>query len=458
MRLASLILFFLFSLLSILVIEGRATCAGGTCIMLSDAIPGQANTVCQVVGLEECETCEPLDVVCWIRNLGCHLGNFIRMTVNAAYCNAIEPAGEAVKGLFEPILLLSLSVPLFDPSLSSSPYVARWLSGPMLSVYEDVQLGAYVLATVALTVSVIVVMIFDSAEKLGEALSTLKRSLLILALIAGLRILYDYSATLTLGFIDLVFTSHRDVWDRFMGQIAGSIVAAVTQFGLLGGWSFILAVLSVGFFLLVLAALKLLLMTVLAVLLPLALALTMVPLRPVREAGMSMISMLVNLHLATMLTAVVFRLGAEVAAAPAPSDVAAALLRIIVLFACSLAPAIGLVMAPRAGIVMTLTGMFLGYAARPAIEQAARQIWPQIAAAGEALQHAPYIGRIARPVARLYTITKTHPLGVYGYAVGRIYRAYVESKARRLLEGPSVPEHVWDVLEGRSKYTRIVKG
>jgi len=380
------------------------------------------------------------------------------MTVNAAYCNAIEPAGEAVRGLFEPILLLSLSVPLFDPSLSSSPYVARWLSGPMLSVYKDVQLGAYALATVALMVSVIVVMVFDSAEKQGEALSTLKRSLLILAFIAGLRILYDYSATLTLGFVDLVFTSHRDVWDRFMGQIAGSIVAAVTQFGLLGGWSFILAVLSVGFFLLVLAALKLLLMTVLAVLLPLALALTMVPLRPVREAGMSMISMLVNLHLATILTAVVFRLGAEVAAAPAPSDLAAALLRIIVLFACSLAPAIGLVMAPRAGIVMTLTGMFLGYAARPAIEQAARQIWPQIAAAGEALQHAPYIGRIVRPAARLYTITKTHPLGVYGYAVGRIYKVYVESKARRLLEGPSVPEHVWDVLEGRPRYTRIVKG
>jgi len=322
---------------------------------------------------EECALISPPD--CSRFDTGCQLQRVFILIINWVYCHTAGAVGSFISGyLYMPAARLGIAVPTFSWPQSDS-YATPLLADAMRSLYDKALVISVAVAVVGFMLSLIFVLLEQmGVERAGEGLASAKRILLVAVLLPVLDRLYDAFAHAA-GVAAYIIAPPKTI-EALAGWAAGLSVAS----GLL--LLVMIAVPIVSFLLLILAAMKLLLTAVLAALLPLGVSLSLVPWRIVREAGLRMLSMLVNLVLASILTAAVYAFGAALIA---PLDEfltstgsvglgAAIVAKTAVVLASLAAPALGLVMAPRAGIVMTLTAMAFGYAVRPIISTTKKMV------------------------------------------------------------------------------------
>ena len=382
------------------------------------------------------------------RTWGCCFSQLFNQAFNAlkdAVLGGLEAAfRKIVEGIASPALKIGVALPTFENFSIAKlrTYIVTALGDAMVRVYNIAMLVAYGIVGVALMLSGFWVL-GESMDLMrqGEGMSTLRRVVLVAALIPLARYVYDYAA-LGIAYANSLIAPPATV-ATLVGAAGGVSLGAALGIALLGGWIIFGVFALIGFVLLVLGALRLMLVAVLASLLPVALALTLIPLSFVRNVGFAMVSTLTNLMLATLMCSAIYRFGAAIASS-IPSifgkDVIEALMSFVILFACMLAPAISLVLAPRASIGIWLASYFLGTVAKPVATQVARQVAPTIraglGAVGSYLEHAAtsrgplaWVSRVVRAGATLYRWSK-QPGGVYGYATSRIIGAYRVWRAR----------------------------
>ena len=379
----------------------------------------------------------------------CHLMHFFEWFVTEGARVALKPFEPLINyTLAQPLVFLGASLPVFEAP-QPQPFASDALSDAMYSLWSvSMYIGFAILAAGLMVSALWLLGEAGGVVRAGEAALCMKRALIIAVLIPISAKLYDFSAHL-IALANSYILPMKD-FATYCDSLAGTIVSLALISGLFGGWTFLLGVLLVGFVLLVLGAMRLLLTAVLASLLPVALALSVFPLSFVRRFGETMLSMLANLSLATIVCAAVFRFGAALAHYYAGGDWVETAMRIIVFFACALAPALSLVLAPRASIGLYLTSMFLGYVARPFLGQVARQVAPTIRAGlaqlggyletAAAVSKGPlaWAGRVVRVSRSLWSLTK-HPGGVPGAAIAKGVQLYRTWKASREHPEESTP-------------------
>jgi len=310
--------------------------------------------------------CAPWDLVC-------HLRSFFEWLLRQADEGVRSVANTLTNAVVTPTVKVSLALPTFTNQSSLEPYVFSSMSQPMNAIYSILLYASYTVVLGAIILSVIWVFA-ETADivKRGEGFSTIKKSLIVLALLPFLPKIYDY-AVIGLASLNMMIIP-REVITSFVGTFASITMLLLGVGAFLAGIVVLLPAILFILIMLLLGAMRVLLTAALAIALPLALSLSLIPVRFVREVGMHMVSMLVNLMMSTVLAAILLRLGAEVAAVIQPTLGSGKFVEAVMLFFMMLAtlatPAIALVMAPRAGIALIATSYFLGYMARPAIQAA----------------------------------------------------------------------------------------
>jgi len=270
-----------------------------------------------------------------------------------------------------PVVKVLLALPTFTNQSSLEPYVFSSMSQPMSVMYPVILYASYTVVLGAIVIAVIWVFA-ETADvvRRGEGFSTIKKSLIVLALLPFIPRIYDYAVT-GLASLNMLILP-KEVIASFVSTFT-SITTILLGVGVfLAGIAVLVPAILFILTMLLLGAMRVLLTAALAVALPLALALSLIPVRFVREVSMHMVSMLVNLMMSTVLAAILLRLSAEVGAILGPTLGSGKFVEALMLFFMMLAtlatPAIALVMAPRAGIALIATSYFLGYMARPAIQ------------------------------------------------------------------------------------------
>jgi len=366
----------------------------------------------------------------------CHLTHFFEWLITQGFRTALKPFEPVVNYMLaQPLLRLGLAIPVFNAS-GPQPFVTRILSDAMEGVWTASLGVGYGILAAAFIVSIA----WLAGEALdvvrsGEATLFMRRALVIAVLMPVSAKLYDCAAMLIAMINSYILPIHDFV--QYCDSLAGTIITAAAGLSLFGGWTFLLGIFLTGFVLMTLGAMRLLLIAILAALLPVALALSVFPWQPVRRFGETMLSMLINLLLASIVCAALFRFGAILAQHYAGGDWVDTAMRIIVFFACALAPALSLILAPRASIGLYMTSMFLGYAFRPWIRTVAKEVYPtiragltQIASYVESAATTSRVARVLRVPIAIYRATK-HPGGLPGAAIARGIQAYRAWKASR---------------------------
>lgn len=268
-----------------------------------------------------------------------------------------------------PVIRLSIAIPIFNISVPpelEGMYVETSLKGPMQELYVASRLAGFGILGASLVLSAIWVL-GESLDvvKQGEGMATLKRVILSAALIFLADRIYDVFA-LGMAYVNYIILP-KEVAEVFFGGLflIWLALTAFLPFG--GGFMVLIASILIAIAMLILSGLRLLLTAALASLLPVAIALSNVPFRAVREIGMNMMTILTGLVVVTTVTAAIFRLGASIAGATPIrlDDPAGTLLKLVMIMASLAAPALALVIVPRASIIMFATAAFYGYILTP---------------------------------------------------------------------------------------------
>mgnify|MGYP000138418268 CR=1 FL=1 len=371
--------------------------------------------------------CAPWDLLC-------HLRSFINWLLQQLAEGFRSAANTLINAVVTPTVKVSLALPTFTNQSSLEPYVFSSMSQPMSVIYPILLYASYGIVLGAIVLAVIWVFA-ETADivRRGEGFSTIKKSLIVLALLPFLPRIYDY-AVIGLASLNMMILP-KEVIASFIGTFTSITLLLLSVGALLAGIAVLVPAILFILIMLLLGAMRVLLTAALAIALPLALALSLIPVRFVREVGMHMISMLVNLMMSTVLASILLRLGAEVGAILGPTLSSGKFVEAVMLFFMMLAtlatPAIALVMAPRAGIALIATSYFLGYMARPAIQAALRLR----GALGTVFGALPHTSRVVR-----YTRVLRH--GAAPWIASRIAR-YSSPKASPPSPTAPINEEDW---------------
>ncbi len=386
------------------------------------------------------------------------MGNPVIDAIVGFFMSLIDPVARFIAEFtVKPIIELSLAVPAFDVYTRDAPRVFHELAPAMNAPYSaSLILGVVVYAFMA--VLALLEYLYEDRVELG---TVLKRSLLVLLAIILSKWLYDGAAALIAWGSYLLFSGNPE--SVYLAKVTEGAAATIGGATLLGAPAVLTAFFSIMVFLGMFNALRFMLTAVLAATLPLWLALTLAPVRYVRDVGHSAITTLTGLLFTPLLAAAVYRLGSELIAHWNPSGAYEAGLTLMMVAASFFAPVIASILAPRASTTMALTSMFLGYVAGPAAAKAVRQLAPHLAAAPEIVR-SPLPWPVTTPTggiaSRIVGFTRglihairepTYPLGGLGYLMQHAYKHTIWRLKTRRYYGQIVgetPEMPWEVLEG----------
>ncbi len=385
------------------------------------------------------------------------MGNPVIDAIVGFFRSLIDPVARFIAEFtVKPVIELSLAVPGFDVYTRDAPRVFHELAPAMNALYSaSLILG--VVAYVFMAVLALLEYLYEDRVELG---TVLKRSLLVLLAIILSKWLYDAAAALIAWGSYLLFSGNPE--GAYLAKVTEGAATIIGGATLLGAPAVLTAFFSIMIFLGVFNALRLMLTAVLAATLPLWLALTLAPVRYVRDVAHGAITTLTGLLFVPLLAAAVYRLGAELMIHWSPSGVYEAGLTLMMAAASFFAPLIASILAPRASTTMALTSMFLGYAAGPAAAKVARQLWPHLRAAPELIR-SPLPEPVTTPTGgiapRIVGFTRglihavkepSYPLGGLGYLMRHAYKHTVWRLKTRRYYGRVVgetPEIPWEALE-----------
>ena len=265
---------------------------------------------------------------------------------------------------------LALKIPVMvEPSVNGEYIV---VFGAIDELFRVCEYAGYMVLGIAGVVSVIS-MGFEviGIVREGEAISCLKRILLAAALIPTSKYIYNYVA-LALSSIAYMIMPPEAI-GCYVGLVSTFLVLLVTLGVFTLGAAFV-AVLTLVFIMLIAAATRFLLTGVLAGLLPLAIALSVVPINIVRRIGLRLLSILFALLFVPILTAaILFLANGASSLLPSGGLVGAAIALIIWLIGLG-APLISIAIVHEAGVGLAIATGILSYAARPLIQPIATTI------------------------------------------------------------------------------------